>query len=229
MESHARYMTHMTIARWLPILDGKFAQGGLVIAAFATAAVLAALYGPGPREAAALQQTVLPTATAAAAGAPRVELDPNADEAAAREIARRKIAEALYRQAAEAAALSPAVSVEPVAPQSQAASAAPAAPATPAPAAPSFNGKDFEKLANKAAGAIRAGDIAGARLVLEHAILAGDTTAIYALAETYDPRILAQLHVRGMQADPDKARALYQQALAKGVTQAQEKLAPSNQ
>ena len=84
-------------------------------------------------------------------------------------------------------------------------------------------------MATKAAEAIHTGDIAGARLVLEHAVAAGDTTAIYALAETYDPRVLAQLHVRGMTGDPDKARALYKQALAKGVTQAQAKLAASGE
>jgi hypothetical protein len=65
--------------------------------------------------------------------------------------------------------------------------------------------------------------------VLEHAVAAGDTTAICALAETYDPRVLAQLHVRGTKGDPDKARALYEQALAKGVAKAQEKLTPSDE
>lgn len=223
MDSYARHITHVMIDRWWPLLDGKFAQGGLIVGAFATAAVLAAMYGPGPRETAVLQQAVLQATTAAAADAPRVDAGPTTDETAAREIARRKIAEALYRQAAEAAITAPATAAAPAASQSQASST------VSPPAAPSLGGEDFEKLASKAAAAIHTGDIAGARLVLEHAIVAGDTTAIYALAETYDPRVLEQLHVRGMQADPDKARALYQQALAKGVTQAQAKLAPSGQ
>ena len=219
MELHMR---RMMVDRWWPVLDEKFAQGGLVAGAFATAAVLAALYWPGPREVAGLRQSMLPATTAAAADILRVAADSNFDEAAAREIARRKIAEALNRQAAEAAASPQLASAEPVAPNSSASSAA------PAPAVANPDKQDFAKLANKAAQAIHMGDIAGARLVLEHAVLAGDTTAIYALAETYDPRVLAQLHVRGMQGDPDKARALYEQALAKGVAKAQEKLAPSD-
>ena len=224
MESRA---CQMTIHRWLPVLDGKLAQGGIVIGAFATAAVLAALYGPGPREAAPLRQSMLPPMmTAAAADTRRDDAGSQIDEQAARETARRKIAEALNRQAAEAAASPPVASAPPAAPDSQTASAAP----VPASASASLGDrKDFEKLANKAAAAIHTGDIAGARLVLEHAVAVGDTTAIYALAETYDPRVLAQLHVRGMKGDPDKARALYQQALAQGIAKAQDKLVPSDE
>jgi len=220
MESHAR---QMMIHRWLPILDGRLAQGGMVIGAFATAAVLAALYGPGPREAAGLRQSILPTTTTAAADTLRDDAGSQIDEAAARETAQRKIAEALNRQAAEAAASPPAASAQPAAPGSQTSSAA------PVPASASIGDNDFEKLADKAAEAIRIGDISGARLVLEHAVAAGDTTAICALAETYDPRVLAQLHVRGMTGDADKARALYEQALAKGVAKAQAKLVPSDE
>jgi hypothetical protein len=205
MASHAR---QMTIQRLLPVLDGRLAQGGIVIGAFATAAVLAALYGPGPRAAVSLRQSMLPTTVAVAAETLRDDAGFQIDEAAARATAQRTIAEALNRQAAEADALLSAASV------------------APQPASASLDDKDFGKLADKAAGAIHTGDIAGARLVLEHAVAAGDTTAIYALAETYDPRVLAQLHVRGMTGDSDKARALYEQALAKGVAKAQEKLAP---
>ena len=218
MESHARQLTSH---RRLPLLDGRLAQGAMIIGAFATAAVLAALYGPGPREA-GLRQAILPTTTtAAAADTLRDPAGSRIDEEAAREAARRKIAEALNRQAAAAAASPPAASARPSAPDSRTSSAA------PAPASASLGHEDFQKLANKAAAAIHTGDIAGARLLLEHAVAGGDTTAIYALAETYDPRLLAQLHVRGMTGDPDKARALYEQALAKGVAKAQEKLVPS--
>lgn len=216
MELHVR---RMMIDRWWPVVDGKFAQGGLVASAFATAAVLGALYWPGAREAAGLQQSILPATTAAVADTLRVDTDSNFDEAAAREIARRKIAEALNRQAAASPSTA---STQPAMLNSLVASAA------PTPAVATLDNQDFEKLANKAAEAIHMGDIAGARLVLEHAVLAGDTTAIYALAETYDPKVLAQLHVRGMQGDADKARALYEQARAKGVAKAQEKLAPSD-
>lgn len=84
--------------------------------------------------------------------------------------------------------------------------------------------EDMQRLAGKAADAIRAGDIASARLVLEHAMRAGDATAIYALAETYDPRVLARMRVQGMQGEPDKARALYRRALDAGIEQARDKL-----
>jgi hypothetical protein len=189
--------------------------------AFATAAVLAALYGPGPREA-GLQQSVLPTTTAAAADTLKDNPRPQADEKAARENARRKIAAALIRQAAQIAIANPSASTKPDTPAGRTLSPAP----QPTTANSSASDVDFKKLAAKAAQAIQIGDIAGARLVLEHAVDAGDTTAIYALAETYDPRVLAKLHVRGMTGDAEKARALYEQALAKGVKQAQAKLAP---
>jgi hypothetical protein len=88
----------------------------------------------------------------------------------------------------------------------------------------SLDPQDMERLAGKAAEAIRNGDIASARLVLEHAVRAGDATALYALAETYDPRVLTKLKVQGMQGEPDTARSLYQRALDKGVEEARGRL-----
>ncbi|MDB5641376.1 MAG: hypothetical protein JWN07_693 [Hyphomicrobiales bacterium] len=88
----------------------------------------------------------------------------------------------------------------------------------------SLDPQDMERLAGKAAEAIRNGDIASARLVLEHAARAGDATALYALAETYDPRVLVKLKVQGMQGEPDTARNLYQRALDKGVEEARGRL-----
>ena len=84
--------------------------------------------------------------------------------------------------------------------------------------------QDMQKLAGKAAEAIRSGDIASARLVLQHAVRAGDATALYALAETYDPRVLVKLRVQGMQGEPETARQLYQQALERGVEEARARL-----
>ena len=84
--------------------------------------------------------------------------------------------------------------------------------------------EDMERLAGKAAEAIRNGDIASARLVLEHAARAGDATALYALAETYDPRVLVKLKVQGMQGEPETARQLYQRALDKGVEEARSRM-----
>jgi hypothetical protein len=101
-------------------------------------------------------------------------------------------------------------------------------PAANPPAAGSSNivlsQADLQKLAEKAAEAIRDGDIAGARLVLERAEEGGDVTAIYALAQTFDPRVLQQMRVQGLKGDAAKARELYQQALDAGVTDAKDKL-----
>ncbi len=88
----------------------------------------------------------------------------------------------------------------------------------------SLEPEDMQRLAGKAAEAIRSGDIASARLVLEHAMRAGDATAIYALAETYDPRVLVKLRVQGMEGEPETARQLYQRALNSGVEEARSRL-----
>lgn len=100
--------------------------------------------------------------------------------------------------------------------------AIPTPPATEQTA--SLDPEDMQRLAGKAAEAIRSGDIASARLVLEHAVRAGDATALYALAETYDPRVLVKLRVQGMQGEPDTARELYQKALDSGVEEARARL-----
>jgi len=84
--------------------------------------------------------------------------------------------------------------------------------------------EDMQRLAGKAAQAILSGDIASARLVLEHAVRAGDATALYALAETYDPRVLTRLRVQGMRGEPDKARELYRRALDSGIEEARARL-----
>ncbi len=67
---------------------------------------------------------------------------------------------------------------------------------------------------------LRNGDIAGARLYLEHL----GAAVAFRLAETYDPERLAAWQAVGIPADPMKARELYERALAGGVTEAQERL-----
>jgi hypothetical protein len=68
---------------------------------------------------------------------------------------------------------------------------------------------------------LRKGDVAGARLYLEHLSAA----VAFRLAETYDPERLAAWQVVGVPADPKKARELYERALAGGLIEAQERLA----
>jgi TPR repeat protein len=60
------------------------------------------------------------------------------------------------------------------------------------------------------------GDISAARLILSRAVEGKDSRAVVALAETYDPVVLRRWRVVGMRPDPEKARALYQEALELG-------------
>jgi hypothetical protein len=59
---------------------------------------------------------------------------------------------------------------------------------------------------------VKIGDIAGARLLLEHALQRGNPFVAYRLAETYDPDRLAEWGVVGVRPDAKKARELYRQA-----------------
>ena len=69
------------------------------------------------------------------------------------------------------------------------------------------------------------GDIGGARVVLERAADTGSASALFALAETFDPAILSAWGTVGTQGDPAWARELYAKALAGGITAATERLA----
>ena len=72
---------------------------------------------------------------------------------------------------------------------------------------------------------LEAGDITGARLVLEGAVATGNPVATFKLAETYDPRQLARWNVLGVQGDWAKALALYERALAAGSAEARQRIA----
>jgi TPR repeat protein len=80
-------------------------------------------------------------------------------------------------------------------------------------------------LLKRARALIGVGNIAGARRVLERAASTKDGPVLFALAETYDPAMLAQWGVVGMRPDAGRARALYEQALEHGIGQARERLA----
>lgn len=81
-----------------------------------------------------------------------------------------------------------------------------------------------EALLVRARQRVDTGDISGAREILA----AGDDGAqgpvLFALAETYDPNMLAAWGTRGVTADVARARALYQKALGLGVASAQNRL-----
>ena len=76
----------------------------------------------------------------------------------------------------------------------------------------------------QAARRIEGGDIAGARELLSGAEVQSVGQASFALAETYDPNMLAAWGTRGAVADVARARALYAKALNLGVGKAMVRL-----
>lgn len=63
---------------------------------------------------------------------------------------------------------------------------------------------------------MRQGDIAGARLILEHAARRGSAGAMFALGRSYDPGHLEGLSTRGIGPDTDQAVAWYRRAAESG-------------
>ncbi|MGY4478393.1 hypothetical protein [Bradyrhizobium sp. USDA 3364] len=94
--------------------------------------------------------------------------------------------------------------------------AAPAAVVEPAPG----QAAEAAGLVARASSLLGQGDIGGARLVLERAIEMGSAQAKFALAETYDPLILAKWGTYGTRGDAKKAQDLYANAHAAGVKEA---------
>ena len=71
---------------------------------------------------------------------------------------------------------------------------------------------------------IERGNIAAARALLEPAAAAGEAAAVMALAETFDPNMLAAWGARGQTADPRAARKLYAKAHSAGIAGARQRL-----
>jgi hypothetical protein len=67
-------------------------------------------------------------------------------------------------------------------------------------------------------------EILAAREILTHPEIAQQPEAMFALAETFDPNVLASLNVTHVSADAEQARRLYAQALAGGVETARQRL-----
>jgi len=72
---------------------------------------------------------------------------------------------------------------------------------------------------------LEAGDVAAARLVFSRAANAGDAAAAVAMGTTYDPVVLGDRGVWGINADPAKARTWYEKAIEFGSAEAQHLLA----
>jgi hypothetical protein len=82
----------------------------------------------------------------------------------------------------------------------------------------------IDELLSQAAQRIESGDVAGAREMLAGADDGGQGAVSFALAETYDPNMLAAWGTRGVAADAAKARALYRKAFDLGMARAQNRL-----
>lgn len=71
---------------------------------------------------------------------------------------------------------------------------------------------------------VASGELDAARELLAGAVADGAPEAMLALAETFDPNVLAAWGVRGSRANTDRARTLYEGALAAGLQQARRRL-----
>ncbi len=72
---------------------------------------------------------------------------------------------------------------------------------------------------------IAAGNVVAARDTLATAAAAKSPRALFAMAETFDPNLLAAWGTRGIVADPARARALYEAAAGLGLEEARARLA----
>jgi hypothetical protein len=81
-----------------------------------------------------------------------------------------------------------------------------------------------DELLMRTARTIEMGDVTAARELLVGANDGEQGAILFALAETYDPNMLAAWGTRGVEADAVKARALYRKAFDLGVARAQNRL-----
>jgi hypothetical protein len=84
--------------------------------------------------------------------------------------------------------------------------------------------EEAEALLERAREMIGDGNMMRAREILGDALLAGNPRGAFALAETYDPNILAATGARDVRAEVERARTLYAKALAGGVAAAENRL-----
>ena len=81
-----------------------------------------------------------------------------------------------------------------------------------------------EEILAQASRRVSAGDVIGARDLLAAAEDGAQGPVTFALAETYDPNMLAAWGSRGITSDVVRARALYRKALELGVAKANMRL-----
>jgi len=112
---------------------------------------------------------------------------------------------------------------EPVPPAAEATSDKPPATNDKPPAEKADS--DVTRLLARASLLVAQGDIGAARVVLEYAAGSGSASALFALAETFDPAILTAWGTMGTQGDAARAGDLYAKALAGGIAAAKDRLA----
>jgi TPR repeat protein len=88
---------------------------------------------------------------------------------------------------------------------------------------------DLRRLMTRASLLLSQGNVAAARIVLDHAAQIGSAEALFSLAETYDPEILSAWGTVGTQGDVRKAQELYAKALIGGVEKAKHRLNASHE
>jgi len=72
--------------------------------------------------------------------------------------------------------------------------------------------------------AITSGNLVAARKILAQQASLGDGSAVFSLAETYDPNVLAAWGTHGQEADAEKAKMFYAMALTQGVEKAKQRI-----
>jgi hypothetical protein len=92
------------------------------------------------------------------------------------------------------------------------------------PVTPAVQGNpEVARLTARAKALLAQGNIGAARSVLERAVEMGSAEASFALAETYDPRILSSWGTYGTRGDASKARELYAKAMVGGIQEAKDR------
>jgi TPR repeat protein len=99
--------------------------------------------------------------------------------------------------------------------RSDAESTVPALPVV-VPAKPSMRPEEVALMIERGRTLFDSGDIAAARLFFRRAANAGDAGAALAMGATYDPEVLGQRFIRGIEADAREAQKWYDKARALG-------------
>jgi hypothetical protein len=104
----------------------------------------------------------------------------------------------------------------------------PTVPAATMPERPAVEGvpgnSEASRLMARAGLLLSQGNVGAARIVLDRVAESGSASALFALAETYDPTMLVAWGTVGTQGDAAKARQLYAKALAGGIREAGDRL-----